>query len=343
MTTAPAALREHEAENANPGHLLAGMEGHAALMSALSRMHGVLAQLIGGRRFHYVDIPVHGNIGDLLIMQGTMAFYEANGLVPRIISPAFAYRPGWIGDDEAIVFHGGGNFGDLYWEYGSQKLREQVAASHPGNRIIVLPQTLHFSSPEERQRSARVFRGHPDLHLCVRDEASRRLAVEFSDHVYLLPDMAHQLYPLVPRRALPKAGVLMISRTDGERAREAVPRIGNISKTTDWPALVGSRERHIGRFRRAMQLLSRVGLGEAAGRGLANAWISYSRSLTADAADLLAAHEHLVSDRLHGHILACLMGIPSTVVDNFYGKNANYVGAWTGSSSLVKFHGRRRR
>ena len=27
-----------------------------------------------GRPFHYVDLPVHGNIGDLLILHGTLAF-----------------------------------------------------------------------------------------------------------------------------------------------------------------------------------------------------------------------------------------------------------------------------
>jgi pyruvyl transferase EpsO len=53
------------------------------------------------------------------------------------------------------------------------------------------------------------------------------------------------------------------------------------------------------------------------------------------AVDLFASHDHIVTDRLHGHILACLMNKPSTIVDNSYGKNSSYVSQWTMSSPLV--------
>ncbi|KAJ1562534.1 hypothetical protein HK405_010973 [Cladochytrium tenue] len=43
----------------------------------------------------------------------------------------------------AIMFHGGGNFGDLYWSH--QALRNAVAQSYPGFRIVSFPQTVHFS------------------------------------------------------------------------------------------------------------------------------------------------------------------------------------------------------
>src|SRR5690606_20815699 len=194
-------MEQHEVQNdAQHGTVL-----HRALMNELMERHQVVRSLIDGRPMHYVDIPVHGNIGDLLIMHGTLAFFRKHKLTPRVIAPAFAYNPDWLGQGEAIVFHGGGNFGDLYAEYGMQALREHVVSTKPGNRIIILPQTIHFLSEQAMQRSARIFRRHLDVHICVRDRASYQIARRFTDHVYLLPDMAHHLYPMHAQDVLPEA------------------------------------------------------------------------------------------------------------------------------------------
>ncbi|HEX4984504.1 MAG TPA: polysaccharide pyruvyl transferase family protein [Burkholderiales bacterium] len=319
------------AAGAAPEALVAAA-GHATLMKSLARSHAVIAELVGGRGFHYVDIPVHGNIGDLLIMQGTLEFFRRNDLKPRLIAPVFAYSPQWLQPGEAIVFHGGGNFGDLYWQYGNQPMREKAVAMLPRNRIIVLPQTLHFSSERERRRSAGIFRSHPDVHICVRDRQSYRLAQDFSDHVYLLPDMAHQLYPMAVPGAADGRGTLVISRVDDEKT--AGGRVEGPS--TDWPQLVGEREKKIDAFRRGMRALYRAGMGCPTGMLQARLWIAYAERLTAEAAGLFSAHSHIVTDRLHGHILACLLDLPSTVMDNSYGKNSSYVETWTGASGLVR-------
>jgi pyruvyl transferase EpsO len=330
-----ASISQAEVRHGTNSEATDAIRAHAAFMSSLPLKHDLVADLIGGRRFHYVDIPVHGNIGDLLILHGTMAFFRKKNLMPGIVAPSYGYRPEWISDDEVVVFHGGGNFGDLYWNSGSQRLREQMVTLLPKNRIIVLPQTLHFSSPEQRHRSARIFRAHQDVHLCVRDERSRRMAMEFSGHVYLVPDMAHHLYPLEPQDHRAAAGTLLVSRTDGEEADSTAAWAQKSPKKIDWPELVGTRERHIDRFRRALRLLRRYGLGRPGSNILSSAWIAYSQSLIRDAIDLFASHEHIVTDRLHAHILACLMNKRSTVVDNSYGKNSGYVSAWTAGSELV--------
>lgn len=308
---------------------------HALLMNALASEHEILLDMIGGRPFHYVDIPVHGNIGDLLIMQGTLAFFKRHGLRPRITAPAFAYETDWIRNDDVIVFHGGGNFGDLYSAYGMQPLREHVVTGRPKNTIIVLPQTIHFSSAAERRRSAGIFRQHPDVHICVRDSASYEIASEFTDHVYLLPDMAHQLYRIEPGSALTPQGMLRISRTDDEKSATNEDADLNVLTTTDWPDLLGDSERHIDSFRRAMRATHKVGFSRIGNRLLKESWARYSAKLIDNAVNLFARHEHVFTDRLHGHILACLMDKPNTVIDNSYGKNSTYVNAWTAHSELV--------
>jgi pyruvyl transferase EpsO len=307
---------------------------HALLMGTLASQHDVLLDLIGTRPLHYVDLPVHGNIGDLLIMHGTLAFFHHNHLVPKISAPAFSYQPEWIKEGDAVVFHGGGNFGDLYAEYGMQGLREHIVETYRRNRIIVMPQTLYFSSEEKMLRSAAIFRTHPDFHLCVRDKVSYDIALHFTDNVYLLPDMAHQLYRLQAGSAKPQ-GALRISRTDDEKVEaSAVPGF-DIVTTTDWPMVVGDGEQRIDHFRRGMRVMHKYGLGWYGNKMLVGLWADYSRRLINRAAELFAAHEHIVTDRLHGHILACLMDKPNTVLDNSYGKNSTYVHAWTGASELV--------
>lgn len=45
---------------------------------------------------------------------------------------------------------------------------------------------------------------------------------------------------------------------------------------------------------------------------------------------ILSDSQILITDRLHGHILASLMGIPHIVLDNSYGKIAPFRAAWQG-------------
>lgn len=313
-------MNQHQVEN-------------TTLMQELMAHHQVLNSLIDDRPIHYVDIPVHGNIGDLLILHGTLAFFSKHQIKPKVTSPAFSYNPDWLDNGEAIVFHGGGNFGDLYAEYGMQPLREYVAESRPDNRIVILPQTIYFSSVHERQRSARIFRKHSDIHICVRDQVSYQIAQEFSDYVYLLPDMAHQLYPIRPVESVSAEGVLLVSRTDDEKNETGGEF--NARTTTDWPLLVADSERHIDSFRRAMNLMHKYRMGWLGNKVLSPLWEAYSESLTKRAVASFSAHDHIVTDRLHGHILACLMDKPSTVIDNSYGKNSSYVSQWTLNSPLV--------
>jgi pyruvyl transferase EpsO len=304
---------------------------HDHLMRGLIAQHDFLLDLIGHKDFIFIDMPVYGNIGDLLIMQGTFRFFENNKLKPRIVAPIFAFDINWIKPDDVIVFQGGGNFGDLY--AGMQPLREKVAKEKPNNRIIVLPQTIHFSSEAAMQKSIEVFKQHPDFHLCVRDEHSYALAKQFTEHAYLAPDMAHHLYPIKSIPSIPHA-TLLLSRTDDEKSSNA-PDSSEFTTVTDWPKLVGNREKNFRLFYLAMRAFYRSGFGKLGNKLFAKLWPMYAQTLIQDASQLFGRHEYIVTDRLHGHILACLMSKPHTVLDNSYGKNSGYSEVWTAASEIV--------
>jgi pyruvyl transferase EpsO len=44
--------------------------------------------------------------------------------------------------------------------------------------------------------------------------------------------------------------------------------------------------------------------------------------------DLLSTGRAVITDRLHGHILCCLLDIPHVALDNNYGKIRNFSAAW---------------
>jgi pyruvyl transferase EpsO len=285
-------------------------------MFELKNCHREIFNLLKDKRFHYIDIPVHNNIGDLLIMQGTMNFFREFDLSPITTSSARCFKSEWVRKDDVLVFHGGGNFGDIYGDING--LREDIMLRFKENRIVMMPQTIFFSRPESRARSAKAWRECVDFHLFVRDQVSYDAAKLFSNHIYLVPDMAHHLYPL-KRKGQINSGSLRIKRVDAEKRKTPNALKGvTIDETTF-------------AIRHNIDLMLRM-FGPLI-------WMPISKCLSRQAMKTFSNHGHVITDRLHGHILACLMDIPNTVVDNSYGKNSTYMREWTIDSEIVSLIG----
>ncbi|TDF66160.1 polysaccharide pyruvyl transferase family protein [Cupriavidus sp. L7L] len=307
---------------------------HREVMLHLQGLHCMISDLIDDRPVNYIDLPVHGNVGDLLIMKGTMNFFSRNKIRPSLMAGYYNYRPNWTKPGEVVVFHGGGNFGDLY--LGPQQIRESTIDRLKNNRIIILPQSIHFQSSQNYKRSVDLLSKHQDLHIFVRDSASYELAKPMSKYVYLVPDMAHQLWPLRQDVSV-GSGVLGFFRTDDEIGKQFVSE----SRTqTDWPQLVGAdRTQRILLFFRVTKALHLLRVDKPFSMKAMMLWMQYADRLIAEAVDLFTSHERVITDRLHGHILACLLELPNTVSDNSYGKNSRYINSWTKESRLVSLVG----
>jgi pyruvyl transferase EpsO len=320
---------------------------HGALMTALAARHQVIADLIGARPVQYVDVPMYANVGDLLIMLGTERFFERYTLAVTRRSAYFNFRADRVAPGEAVVFQGGGNFGDLYEH--PQSVRDINIPRLHDHRVIILPQSLHFQSTEALHRTAALYRQHPDLHLCVRDPVSFETARHFTDQVHLLPDMAHQLWPIAcPAQAAEQATphtpghTLQFMRTDGEIAAwhgsDTPPDPTRLTRC-DWPHFVGRRDIAYRQLCRALRVLHALRLDADLSQHTLRAWRRHVEALVRQAVTLFSAHERVITDRLHGHIFASLLGIPNQVLDNAYGKNSRYVGTWTQASPIVALRG----
>jgi pyruvyl transferase EpsO len=305
-------------------------------MNELMSHHNVLVELIGTSSVVYVDIPVHDNIGDLLIMHGTFSFFKKNKINVSDVFSAINVDFKKITADSVIVFHGGGNFGDLYHLH--QNCREEIVKKYPNNRIIVLPQTIYFKDEDALKKSVSVFASHKDLHICVRDLNSLKLAKGMTPNLYLLPDMAHQLYPiqqsLSDERPVSTQKILYISRVDVEKVDFEAGF--SFDRKVDWVDLTTPYSQNIEfhvkyqyrtRHNALLRWLNKV--------YFVNSWVKFSYLLTEQAIQLLTDYDLIYTDRLHGHILACLLNKPNIVIDNSYGKNSSYVNLWTKKSNLV--------
>jgi pyruvyl transferase EpsO len=277
-----------------------------------------------GDRYALLGFPDYPNVGDSAIWLGARAVLQClTGRPP--VQVCGGRRGGLIGlegrlGSGTIYIIGGGNFGDL-WP-GAQRYREKLLARFPNNRIVQLPQSIHFESDEAVQRCAEAIRRHGDFHLMARDDASQSIAKEhFRCTVALAPDCAFGLGPLWSARD-PHLDVYCLLRSDKERLpadRSAIHALRPCVE--DW---LWENPRPINRLRRAV-LLDRIFGGGCARTRLFDriAGVRLQRGVR-----MLSSGRQAITDRLHGHILCLLLDIPHVALDNSYGKIGAYCRTW---------------
>ena len=289
----------------------------------------------------YLDYPVHTNVGDLLIQFGTRRFFDHHNY--NVIASRSAYDFGpramrLVTPETTIVLHGGGNFGDLYDQH--QNFRERVIGQFPENRIVMLPQTIHYKSRERLAQSAQIFARHPNLHVCLRDRNSMATFQEnFRNPTYLVPDMAHFLWRSFDFYAPgpTDTGTLLFLRTDIETTgpHEAVPGQAPV----DWQSIIRPIDQLMFRVQRKLHARHDM-LG--GGLPLAAFWQRYSEHLIERAVVLLKGRGHIVTDRLHMALLGLLLRRRVTILDNSYGKLSSYVDTWLQHHRDIELRGARR-
>jgi len=291
-------------------------------MDSLKEKHKDIAKLIGNQKTAYIDIPTHFNVGDLLIYKGTDKFFSDYNINIVYEAGTLAIDFKKLEEADVILFHGGGNFGDLYPLH--QKLREKVIKDFSHKRIICLPQSIHYDSQDALIKSSVLFKSHPDFHFFVRDDKSFEIANQFSNNVYKMPDMAHSLHPLVdqlevgPSNIVPPK-ILNLIRVDKESngGNKSLNKVG-----FDWVNIITPTDYFIQTMYFKMIKLKYL-------RPRAHKmWSKLSDAIIFRSIQYFSSHTLVHTDRLHGLILSCLLGKEIFLKDNSYGKNTNYYKAW---------------
>lgn len=285
-----------------------------------------------------LDFPSHSNVGDSAIWLGTLAILlKRFGAPPTYVTRHKEFPTDLVRllPHGPILLHGGGNFGDLWQGFWQNRVAILNKFSH--RSIVQMPQSIHFSdlNGEALQSTQRAISAHPDFTLLVRDRESLAFAqANFDCQSYLCPDMAFGLRQLASN-TLPEFPVLALMRDDTERKDNgyAAKKLGALAHVTDW---IGSdkpllKERMFPGLVRAMPRLRSTFMAKVERTYNSQALWHVKRGC-----DILGQGNIVVTDRLHGHIMCCLMSKKHVVLDNSYGKVARYINAWPDDGMTIR-------
>jgi exopolysaccharide biosynthesis predicted pyruvyltransferase EpsI len=319
------------------------IEADARMLAAVrERSKSILLQeLEGAKSVALLDYPRHRNAGDALIFSGERAYLEELGI--RRLSTKDIGRHSDAGlrnsleDDSVVAFHGGGNLGDVWPEY--QLFRESVIPGLRDRKVVILPQSVMFHDPAAAARANRVFAEHPSLTLLVRDEVSlERASAQLPDvRTRFCPDMAFGVGELSPV-GQPSMDILYLSREDLEKSEQKAvgPRADLV---TDWESGM-PRDLSIRWYANKIPgiLTKRIdALRPALDSLVENSHERMAELSLLSARRILSPGRVIVTDRLHAHVYALLMGRPHVVVDNNYGKIRPIFDAYSGAFSTAHF------
>ena len=295
----------------------------------------------------YFDYPLHLNVGDLLIYAGTEAFFSDYGIQIRLRRCLQSFDiqevKKFVNPNTTLICHGGGNFGDLYPSI--QKMREDIVQAFPNNRVIVMPQTAHFSSQVAMEKSASIFSAHKNCHLFARDTATfNLLKTYFSPYVKLSPDMAHQLYGRLTTKKstnaiTSKSNTLYFLRKDIEKSQleqSIRAKLSADAHIKDWEDLLTEKDHQLEKLcGRLARIANTLNLGFLKNK-VNDMWYKHSLDVIERMRQIFVSYDVVVTSRLHGHIFSCLLEIPNEVCDNSYGKNLGYYNQWTNEITFAK-------
>lgn len=301
------------------------------------RIDETLVPLIADHAEHVciIDPPGYANVGDSAIFLGELAFLRRNFPQARIdFFDTANYRPAcdqFIQDATIVLMHGGGNFGEIWPSH--HVIRMEMLRRFPGKPIVQFPQSISFTTQAGVDGTARAIERQGNFTLTVRDRNSQAFAERhFPCKTILCPDMAFALGDL--DRTPASLDFLCLLRgdkevvTDHSKLLRALAELGGSLDVADW--IEPSRTR----IARCDKLMARIWrrlpwiIGPT--RSIAfRVREHYARERLAFGLDLLSRGATVVTDRLHAHILCCLLGVRHLLFDSLDGKISALHDAWT--------------
>lgn len=294
----------------------------------------------------YLDLPYHSNLGDTLIWQGTLDFLKQ---IPyKCLYSCSVNGKKYINiikknHSPIILFHGGGNFGDLWVLHNN--FRKKIISEFPNHKIIVLPQTVFYNDSKHLEEDALFYSNYPNVSICARDIKSYNILKEnfHKNTIYLLPDMAFCMNINEYDRCHHEVKEsLFIKRLDKELAFN-----GNYSSvpkntiTSDWPTFMNNEYKEyiylkiLNRYCGAIDRRLKTNINNIITDLY---WKTVLRKKNVNLAiNFIDKYKNIYTTRLHAAILGVILNKTNiTVFDNFYGKNSSFVNTWLSDVDSIR-------
>lgn len=300
------------------------------------KISDVVEPLMRGKDDHIclIDPPGYANVGDCAILIGELEYLREHHPGAKV---SFYDLGNYTEDADRdidkssiILLNGGGNFGDL-WPHHNY-IRKTILQKFRHKRIVQLPQSISFSDPSELRETQALIQQHRDFHLIARDAETYKFAVDsFDCTVSLAPDMAFALRPLHRRPARTDFYCLLRSdkevAADQEAIKATLAGTGWAFESGDW---LDDPPTFARRLDRRLNLMTRNNPALTAPFQSQVLWARrlYAQQRLDYGLTLLSRGRHVVTDRLHAHILSALMDIPHLVFDSLDGKVSAFHATW---------------
>ena len=294
------------------------MNAREISVSLCALLREQLLPLIPGDYVLY-GLPYYSNIGDTLIWEGALELLKSVPGKCRGVCAWDSYPGRRLPEDTTVLIMGGGYFGDL-WRPAWERVLEQVRLN-AHCRIVILPSSVWYKDEALMQADAEILAQASRLTICTRDEQSFRLATaHFRNPVLLLPDLAFAIPPeYLARWEVPATEEsLYLKRMDQELSPGQDGRVPASAHVSDWPTFTRRElpEKLVTRLARIPFLKD---------------WAYYTiyrRQMTSRGVRLISRYRTVYSTRLHGMVLAALLGRETYFLDNSYGKVSALYNTW---------------
>lgn len=323
------------------------MINNSAGESIKEALHQGLGEIGLFKECSLLNYPDYLNVGDHLIGLGTV-FYLTNVLKAKIkyTAAGAADFSGEVMERQVgkapIILQGGGNLGDLWSDH--QEFREQIISNYRDRPIVIMPQSINFESKSNLTKAAAIFNAHPNLTLFIRENSSYEIAIKHFYNCLIIktPDIAFQLLNmsgLISNNTGTNSSILYHCRTDKELKKDFSPAslfgLPNLV-TEDWI----SSEWKI--WRSCKSILETAQADTEPSPAVFNSLYDpniYRISWTIMHKGIKQFRQHrlIITNRLHGHILCILLGIPHIFLANSYHKNESFYETWTHRIPFCKF------
>ncbi|MDE6020225.1 MAG: polysaccharide pyruvyl transferase family protein, partial [Ruminococcus sp.] len=304
-------------------------------------IYDILYPLLRNDKTIITDLPYHGNVGDILIWEGELQFLKSINAYPISQTSNSTFFFPTLDEDITICLHGGGNFGDLYYE--AQQFRHKVIERYPNNKIIIFPQSVWYDDVTLINKDISIFSKHRNLHICARDSSSYSILknhFEFNN-IYLVPDMAFcitNLNKYSKFNCKDKQRALYIERLDKEQVKNTY-FIDEPYDKRDWLIFEGKSNFNrifFGLIRR-LKNVENEKLRSFLARIIDNIMQRYIKNtLIRQGVKLLEPYKKIYTTRLHAMILGILLNKKVTAFDNTTKKLTTFYHTWLRSDHSVK-------